>query len=151
MGSCITTCSSSLEQSSWEKGCKFTRMGQMDCCGDYTQCVYCVVWLCYMSNSKILPQDGFFFRPCYKCPKPIFDHFIFLQFLIKEFFYPFSSFVIIVVEFFHPLFCKVVDQIRVLMTIDDQPFCPKPFGLLLYKQMVLHHIEKTPKQFQYKY
>ena len=44
-----------------------------------------------------------------------------------------SSFLIIVVEFFHPLFCKVVDRIQVLMTIDDQPFCPKPFGLLLYK------------------
>ena len=27
--------SSSLK-SSWEKGCKFTWMGQMDCCGDYT-------------------------------------------------------------------------------------------------------------------
>lgn len=105
-------------------------------------CVLCSVAMLYMSNSKILPQDGFFFRPflvskkrtpCYKCPKPMFDHFIFLQFLIKEFSYPFSLFLIVVVEFFHPLFCKFVDRIRVLMTIDDQPFCPKPFGLLLYK------------------
>ena len=40
-------------------------------------CVLCSVAMLYMSNSKILPQDGFFFRPflvsCYKWPKPIFD------------------------------------------------------------------------------